>query len=103
MAEQKGPLKEKIDHVQFLTLEQRQRLTKLFDALAKVPDVSGEHVKLEDAFGDWTEALNKVSLLFFSQILQTIAHYLIHLSYQTVCPFLFFQKFLCRCLFLPFW
>ncbi|KAM3178794.1 hypothetical protein ACTXT7_001828 [Hymenolepis weldensis] len=59
MAVQKGPLKEKIDHVQLLTLEQRQRLTKLFDALAKVPDVSAEHVKLEDAFGDWTEALNK--------------------------------------------
>ncbi|VDO08897.1 unnamed protein product [Rodentolepis nana] len=60
MAMQKGSLKEKIDTVQFLTLEQRQRLSKLFDALAKVPDVSAEHVKLENAFGDWTEALNKL-------------------------------------------
>lgn len=63
MSVQKGALKEKIDLVQFLTLEQRQRLTKLFDALAKVPNVGAEQTKLDSAFKDWTAALNKVNLL----------------------------------------
>ncbi|VDM20828.1 unnamed protein product [Hydatigera taeniaeformis] len=57
----KGYLKGKIDHVQFLTLEQRQRLEKLFDALRKVPDVGAEQSKLEEILGDWTAALNMVN------------------------------------------
>lgn len=61
MAVQKGILKYKIDHVQFLTLEQRQRLNKLFDALKKVPNVSAEQSRLEEILGDWTAALNKVN------------------------------------------
>ncbi|KAH9280970.1 Laminin-like protein lam-2 [Echinococcus granulosus] len=59
MAVQKGSLKGKIDHVQFLTLEQRQRLTKLFDTLKKVPDVSAEQSRLEEILEDWTASLNK--------------------------------------------
>lgn len=69
MTAQKGALKEKIEHAQFLTLEQRQRLIKLFDALAKVPDVSDEQTKLEDALGDWTETLNKVNQLVYPLVL----------------------------------
>ena len=65
MAIQKTSIKEKIDHVQSLTLEQRQRLNKLFDALSKVPDVSGEQARLKDVLVDWNVALNKVKFLRF--------------------------------------
>ena len=61
MAVQKGSIKEKIDLVQSLALEQRQRLTKLLDALKKVPDVSGEQTRLKDALADWNNALNRVN------------------------------------------
>uniref|UniRef100_A0A5K3G1B8 Chromosome partition protein Smc n=1 Tax=Mesocestoides corti TaxID=53468 RepID=A0A5K3G1B8_MESCO len=59
MATQKEALKSEIDHVQRLTMDQRQRLAKLNEAIENAPDVGAEQSKLEGILRDWNDALSR--------------------------------------------